>query len=206
MKLSVLLLLAAASTCMAQSLAISPQAAASTGPNPQVGIVDSEAVSRAATAFAEAAANKELQKVKVMDHVNQTNCPVVLTSAWMTPHLMLLNTAREPTGNGIDLEFNNVSGKEIRLMELSAQLLVKKSIYDLGYLPPIHLHLTAYGTRSLDQTFAQLRHLPLPDGIHAGLLQAVTLEQVTFADGSLWTPKSNDYCGIGPNQMLPVAR
>ncbi len=204
MKLSALLLFAAASTGMAQSLAISPQAAASTGPNPQVGIVDSEAVSRAATGFAEAAANKELQKV--MDHVNQANCPVVLTSAWMTPHLMLLNTDHEPTGNGIDLEFNNVSGKEIRLMEFSAQLLVKKSIYDLGYLPPINLHLTADGTRSLDQTFAQLRHLPLPDGIHAGLLQAVTLEQVTFSDGSVWTPTNNDHCAIGPNQMLPVAR
>jgi hypothetical protein len=204
MKLSALLLLAAAPTCMAQSLAISPQAAASTGPNPQIGIVDSEAVSRAATAFAEAAANKELQKV--MDHANQANCPVVLTSAWMTPHLMLLTAAHEPTGSGIDLEFNNVSGKEIRLMEFSAKLLVKKSVYDLGYLPPIYLHLTAYGTGSLDQTFAQVRHLPLPDGIHAGLLQGVTLEQVTFDDGSIWTPVKDNYCGFSPSQSLPVAR
>ena len=120
----------------------------------------------------------------MLDHVNQTSCPVVLTSAWMTPHLMLLDTARDPTANGIDLEFNNISGKEIRLMQFSAQLLVKKSMYDLGYLPPIHVHLTADGTRTLDETFAQFRHLSLPEGIHPTLVQAVTLEQVTFEDGS----------------------
>lgn len=204
MKLSALLVLAAlASTCVAQKMAAPPPTPPA-DQNAQVGIVDDQAMSRAATALAEAAAKKELQMT--LERMSHGNCPVLLTSAWMTPHLMLLNSAGEPTGNGIDLEFNNLSGKEIRSMEFSAQLLVKKSIYDLGYLPPIHVQLTSYGTRSLDKTFAQLRHLSLPDGIHAGLLQGVTLEQVIFSDGSVWTPANSDYCGVSPNQSLPVAR
>ena len=205
MKLSALLILVAgASMCIAQSKAGSLQTAPAAVQNPQVGIVDDQAISRAAAALAESAAKKELQKT--MDRVNQAKCPVVLTSASLTPHLMLLKTSADSPGNGVDLEFRNTSGKEIRLMEFSARILVKRSIYDLDYQPAIHLYLTAYGTQSVDATFAQLRHLPLPEGIHAGLVEGVTLEQVAFEDGSVWTPTNNDYYGISPNQMLPVAR
>jgi len=205
MKLSALLLLAAsASACVAQNTPTIEKAAGTQDQGSSVGVVDDQAISRAANALAETAQQKELQKT--MRLLSHGNCPVLLTSAWMTPHLMLLTTTGESNGNGIDLEFNNVSGKEIRSMEFSARILVKKSIYDLGYIPAIQLYLTANGVRNLDKTFAQLRHLQLPENIQGGLVESVTLEQVNFADGSIWTPTGSDYCGVGPNQMLPVAR
>jgi hypothetical protein len=34
----------------------------------------------------------------------------------------------------------------------------------------------------------------------------VTLEQVTFADGSVWTAKGDGFCGFSPSQTLPVTR
>ena len=204
MKLPALLLLAVAtSTCAAQS-ATSFQATPSRGESSNVGIVDDQALSRAATAAAKAATLTELRKLA--DRVNQTNCPVVLTSAGLTPYLMLVDASRDPSGNSLDLEFRNTSGKEIRLMELSARILVKRSVYDLDYLPAIHLHLTAYGTKSVDAAFAQLRRLPLPKGIHPTLVEGITLEQVTFADGTTWTSRGNQYCGFSPSGMLQAAR
>jgi hypothetical protein len=204
MKLSALLVLTVASTCIAQNTSISRQAAHSPSQDSQFAIVDDQALSHAASGVAAAAASKEIQKM--MDRANQANCPVMLTSAGLTPHLMLLNATGDASENSLDLEFRNTSGKEIRSMEFSARILVKRTVYDLDYLPAIHLYLTAYGTRSLDATFAQLRHLSLPADIHPSLVENVTLEQVTFADGSLWTSRGDRYCGFSPNQTLPVAR
>lgn len=205
MKLSALLLLAAAaSTCVAQSVVTFQSAAPSSTQSSTVGIVDDQALSRAAAETAAAARLKELQKM--MDRVNEANCPVALTSAWLTPRLMLLDTSSGSTGNSLDLEFRNTSGKPIRSMELSARILVKRSIYDLNYLPPLHVYLTSYGTKSVDSTFAELRHLSLPEGIHPALIDGVTLEQVTFEDGSVWASRGDQYCRFSPNQSLPVAR
>ena len=196
MKLSALLLLAAAaSICVAQVKPASP----STSQNPGVGMVNDQALS--------AAARATLDKIpKMTAGANQVSCPVVLTSAWLSPYLMLLDTAGGSAGNGLDLEFHNTSGKEIRSMELSAHIQVKKSVYDLDYLPPIRVHLTAYGSRSIDETFAELRHLSLPEAIHPTLVEGVTLEQVTFEDGSVWSVGSGQYCGLKPERTLPIAR
>jgi hypothetical protein len=130
---------------------------------------------------------------------------VELTSAWLTPRLQLLKSGDASGGNGIDLEFLNASGKEIRSMELSATILVKKSIYDLNYLPPMHLHLIATGTQTIDSAFAQFHRLSLPTAIHPALVQDLTLQQVTFADGSVWTGTGDQHCGFRPGQSLPVA-
>ena len=59
---SALLLLAAVSTCVAQSNSVSPQATPSLNPNLKVGIVGDEATSRAAVDVAPAAPNEELGK------------------------------------------------------------------------------------------------------------------------------------------------
>jgi len=201
MKLSALLFLAVC-TCVAQTTTAFPSRQNQASQTP--GIVDDQAVALAASAVAVSAAEKNAQSM--MEHISQENCPVVLTSAWLSPRLQLLTSGDASGGNGIDLQFRNASGKEIRSIELSATILVKKSIYDLGYLPPVHLYLTAYGTRTIDSAFAQLRHLSLPGGIHAALVEGVTLEQVSYEDGSVWTPANSDHCGIGPDQTLPVAR
>jgi hypothetical protein len=135
-----------------------------------------------------------------------SNCPVVLTSAWLAPRLQLLKSEDATAGNSLDLEFSNASGKEIRSMDLSVTVLVKKSIYDLGYLPPIELRLTAYGTRNIDSAFSELRRLTLPDQIHPAVVDRVRLEHVTFTDGSVWAPTTDQYCGFTPDPMRSIAR
>lgn len=203
MKLSVLRL-AVASTCLAQIKPATPPAAPSPNQIQSIAVVDDQALTRTVAAVATAANVDQLQKM--LDRVNQASCPVVLTSAGLTPHLMLVDTPRDSAANGLDLEFRNTSGKEIRLMQFSAKILVKKSKYDLDYLPPIRVYLTAEGTRTVDETFAQLRHLSLPGDIHPTLVQGITLEQVTFEDGSVWTPVGNQYCGLKPDPMLSIVR
>jgi hypothetical protein len=102
---SALLLFATVSTCVAQSNSISPQATPSLNPNLKVGIVGNEATSRAAVDVAPAAPNEELGKTT--DRI-KGNCPVVLTSAGLTPYLMLLRTSGDAANNGgLDLEFRN---------------------------------------------------------------------------------------------------
>ena len=204
MKLSVLLL-AVASTCLAQIKPATPPAAPSLSQTQSIAVVDDPAIAHAAAAVATAANVDQLQKM--LDRVNRASCPVVLTSAWLAPYLMLLNTAGDSSSNGgLDLEFRNTSGKEIRSMQFSAKILVKKSKYDLDYLPPIRVYLTAEGTRTVDETFAQLRRLSLPEDIHPSLVQGITLEEVTFEDGSAWAPAGNQYCGLKPDPMLSIAR
>jgi hypothetical protein len=163
----------------------------------------------ALTCSAQTSPSSQLQGI--LNRTAEANCPVVLTSAWLTPRLQLLKSGDLASGSlsdekGIDLEFRNASGKEIRSIELSARILVKKSIYDLGTLPPVHLHLTAYGTRNLDAAFAELRRLSLPDEIHPALVDSVRLELVTFEDGSVWSPANDQFCGLKPDPMRSIAR
>ena len=197
MKLSALLLLGA-SMCMAQ--AVTPPQAATSSPqrNP-----NSE------TAYEELPIPSPALQATIagdMERAMQANCPVVLTSAWLAPRLQLLKSGDAANGNGIDLEFRNTSGKEIRSLDLSATILVKKTIYDLGYLPPVHLHLTAYGTRNIDSAFDELRRLTLPSEIHPAVVDSVRLEQVTFADGSVWSPKTDEFCGLKGGSTRSIAR
>ena len=144
--------------------------------------------------------------MRMFERSMQANCPVVLTSAWLAPRLQLLKSDDTSGGNGIDLEFRNASGKAIRSLELSARILVKRSIYDLGYLPPVHLHLSANGTRNIDSAFDDLRRLTLPANLHPAVVDSVRLEQVIYADGSVWTPASSQYCGLMPDPTRSIGR
>jgi hypothetical protein len=143
--------------------------------------------------------------------MNRVGCPVVLTSAQMTPYLMLLKTSPNSSdrstdlgrGPGIDLDFRNASGKEIRSIELDAEFLAKQSIYDLQ-AEKIELHLTAEGTRDINEALDHLRHLPLPQSTHPVVLNQIQLEQVTFTDGSVWTPIQGDSCRFSPNAAQQI--
>jgi len=197
MKLSALLLLSA-SMCMAQ--AVTPHPGPSSSPHQD---------SNVPTGYEDLPIpGPDLQAAfaRMMQRSMQANCPVVLTSAFLAPRLQLLKSNDPSAGNGIDLEFRNASGKEIRSMELSATILVKKSIYDLGYLPPVNLHLTSYGTTNVDSAFDQLRRVFLPSNLHPAVVDSVRLEQVTFADGSLWTPANSQFCGLPHDPMRSIAR
>jgi hypothetical protein len=197
MKLSALLLLCA-SMCMAQ--AVTPRQSAPPLPNQNP---------NAATEYEDLpipGPALQAEFLRMTERSMQSNCPVVLTSAWLAPRLQLLKSGDSSSQNGLDLEFQNTSGKEIRSMELSATILVKKTIYDLGYLPPVHVTLTVYGSRNLDSAFDELRRLTLPSNLHPAVVDSVRLEQVIFADGSVWAPKTNEYCGLTPDPMRSIAR
>jgi hypothetical protein len=197
MKLSALMLLAT-SMCMAQAVTPRQSAAPSPNQNPN-----------AATEYEELpipSPAMQAEFLRMTERSMQANCPVVLTSAWLAPRLQLLKSGDSSSQNGLDLEFQNTSGKEIRSMELSATILVKKTIYDLGYLPPVHVTLTVYGSRNLDSAFNELRRLTLPSNLHPAVVDGVRLEQVIFADGSVWTPKTSQYCGLTPDPMRSIAR
>ena len=200
MELSALLLLGAfASACAAQ--APSTQTAP---PRLLPDVIDDQVLSQASAAMGVLARSRQAKAM--IDQINQANCPVVLTSAWLAPRLQLLTSGDTSGGNGIDLEFRNTSGKEIRSIELSATILVKKSIYDLGYLPPVHLDLTANGTRNIDSAFADLRRLSLPSQMHPAVVDGLRVEQVAFEDGSVWSPSTNQFCGLKPDSMRSIGR
>ncbi|MGA7314090.1 MAG: hypothetical protein WBX22_08970 [Silvibacterium sp.] len=90
-------------------------------------------------------------------------------------------------------------------MKISAEIFAKKNIYDLDS-QRVHLILTANGTVSMDKTFAQFLHLTLPQQILPTMVERLTVEEVTFADGSIWTSATDSYCGLAPSPMVPTAR
>jgi hypothetical protein len=208
MKLSALLvLLAAASawhvqTGFAQSTTKTQQVFIVPEPNPD-STPDADQNSSARVNKWKAKIESELQAA--MARADQSGCPVTLTSAGLTPYLMLLRTSTgaPPAHGGLDLQFRNTSGKEIRSMQFEAEFLAKKSIYDLQAYK-IGMHLTATGTSNIDKTFDHLRHLPLPQRTYPVILNTIMLEQVTFIDGSVWSPAKDNNCVMSPNGELQI--
>jgi hypothetical protein len=207
MKLSTLLVLfAAASTCIAQNTAKSPAASALPPHSFDSNSVTVVTMGRDSEALPQISKEELAHRIEQMQKMADRACPVVLTSANLTPHLLLLRAGGDAgKDGGLDLEFRNASGKSIFSMELAVQILAKKSIYDLA-ATRIHLDLTAYGARSADETFAQLRHLALPEGMNPSIVESVTLKQVFYEDGTVWTAKNDSFCGLGSDRMLSIAR
>jgi hypothetical protein len=155
-------------------------------------------------------AAKQLQlRMQRLAAGSQEGCPVVLTSTNLSPYMMLLragggNGTYDPVAQGgVDLEFRNASGKEIRSMQLQAEFLAKKSIYDLQ-TEKITMLLTVYGTGDADATVEHSRHLALQSSNHPVALNRVTLKQVVFDDGSMWAARQDNACGTAPNSLLRV--
>ncbi|MBB6146338.1 hypothetical protein HNQ77_004310 [Silvibacterium bohemicum] len=143
----------------------------------------------------EAQAVQEIQRRPL---TTQEGCPVVLTSAGLAPYLMFLREGGDEGGSGgIDLQFRNASGKAIGSMEFTAHLIAKQSKYDLGG-SSVFLNLTAYGSRSVDSTFTELRRLSLPENIHPVIVEDIALRQVIFEDGSAWAPAKDRRCSFSP--------
>ena len=205
MKLSVLLiLLAAASTCVAQSTA-QPFAIPSL---PQLSPDSGSAMPAQQSVPILPQISEEDLGHKMRQMLNQVDgsCPVVLTSASLSPYLLLLRSGgNDGRQGGLDLEFRNTSGKSIYSMDFSVEILAKKSKYDLA-ATRISLDLTVYGARSADETFAQLRHLSLPQAMHPSTVESVTVRQVFYEDGTVWTAREGSFCGLGPNRMMAIAR
>lgn len=198
MKLSILLILFAASIGMAQD-ASKP---AITFPSPHVDSGKTAVIAAQNGAPPFQKLNPEELRMYAQPE-DQSGCPVVLTSAQLSPYLMLVRDKAGTGGPGLDLQFRNASGKSIGSIQLSVHIVAKQSIYDLRG-NSIELQLTAYGSRSVDSTFAELRHLSLPQGIHPILVEGITLQQVIFEDGSVWTPMRDNSCRFSPNAAQQI--
>jgi hypothetical protein len=118
---------------------------------------------------------------------SQAGCPVVLTSAhlnWPASYLPVTSAESVKQPN-LALGFQNSSGKAIRSATITARFLGKQSLYQLD-ANAFDLRLTFSGVDAADKAAEQLREIRLPDKMFAYGVTRVSLEQVTFADGTFW--------------------
>jgi hypothetical protein len=130
-----------------------------------------------------------------VEPMNQTSCPLYMESASVAPEGGYLPaTAQNRQAAGLDLHFRNQSGKPIASASITAQLNVKTNVFALD-AHPLQLRLTLSGTQDLDKTRDQTQHIVLPRHVYLFGVARVTLDQVTYADGSVWTaPVRSNFC------------
>jgi hypothetical protein len=118
---------------------------------------------------------------------SQAGCPMVLTSArlnWPASYLPV-TSAEKVTEPNLVVGFLNPSGKAIRSATITARFLGKQSVYHLD-ADAFDLRLTLSGVDAADKAAKQLREIRLPEKMFAYGVTRVSLEQVTFADGTFW--------------------
>lgn len=128
---------------------------------------------------------------------DQAGCPVVLTQAhlnWPASYLPV-TAAEKATEPNLALGFQNPSGKAIRSVSITARFTGKTSKYQLD-ASTFELHLTFAGADSADKAAEQLREIRLPEKMYAYGVTRIALEQVMFADGTLWTGVGHTNCAL----------
>jgi hypothetical protein len=143
----------------------------------------------------------------VADRMSQAGCPLYLRSASVAPEGGYLPvTAKSRQDGALDLHFRNQSGKPIASASITARVSVKTNVYALD-AHPLQLRLTLAGTQDLDKTLDQIQHIVLPPHVYLFGVARVTLDQVTFADGGVWTAAPrNNACRTGPVDMEQIAK
>ena len=144
----------------------------------------------------------------------QFACPLFMTSASVAGSAGYLPVGqRRPDDGTLTLHFRNQSGKAIRSASVTATVNVKTNIYDLD-AHPIVLQLSVPGTEDVDRDLNQLTQIDLPRHYYDlprhyylfGVAQ-VSLDGVTYADGTNWTaPKQNNYCRVNAQASEKIAR
>jgi hypothetical protein len=143
----------------------------------------------------------------LLDRMSQTGCPLYMKSASVAPEGGYLPVTAQNRQDGVlDLHFRNQSGKPIASVAITAQVSVKTNIYALD-AHSLQLRLTMAGTQDLDKTLDQFQHIVLPPHVYLFGVARVTLDQVTYADGSVWTASpSSNACRTGPVGMEQIAK
>jgi hypothetical protein len=128
---------------------------------------------------------------------DQTGCPVVLTEAHLNwPATYLPVTAAEKASEpNLALGFENPSGKAILSASITARFTGKTSKYQLD-ASAFELHLTFSGSDSADKTEERMREIRLPEKMHAYGVTRIALDQVRFADGTVWTSAGHTNCAM----------
>jgi hypothetical protein len=144
------------------------------------------------------AAQIRVQLQAQVDKANQTGCPLYLKSASVAPAAGLLPVGTRNSGDdALNLHFRNQSGKAIRSASITAHLKVKTNVYALD-ARPLEVQLSFSGTSDLDKEADQLTRITLPGHVYLFGVATVSLDQVTFADGSFWiADRGGNSCSVG---------
>jgi hypothetical protein len=128
---------------------------------------------------------------------DQTGCPVVLTQAHLNwpATLMPVTAAEKVTEPNLALGFQNSSGKPIQSVSITARFTGKASKYQLD-ASAFNLHLSFSGSDTADQTAEELREIRLPEKMYAYGVTRISLDQVTFADGTFWRAIGHSNCAL----------
>ncbi|HEX3987615.1 MAG TPA: hypothetical protein VHX13_13525 [Acidobacteriaceae bacterium] len=150
-----------------------------------------------ATATAQIGGVQSLDLQSLPPSPDQTGCPVVLTEAHLNwPATYLPVTAAEKASEpNLALGFQNSSGKAIQSASITARFMGKASKYQLD-ASAFELHLTFSGTDSADKTAEQMREIRLPEKMYAYGVTRIAMDEVTFADGTLWTSVGHTNCAM----------
>jgi hypothetical protein len=131
---------------------------------------------------------------------NQVGCPVVLTGAhlnWPASYLPV-TSAEKITEPSLALGFHNASGKGVRSVTITARFLGKKNVYNLD-ANAFDLRLTFDSVATANKVEEQMEEIQVPAKMYAYGVTRVSLERVTFADGTFWIS-----WGHGDNCSLDV--
>jgi hypothetical protein len=162
----------------------------------QNGFTQNQAAPAPGSELAPGVMTLELQAVGPMPQ-SQAGCPVVLTSArlnWPASYLPV-TSAEKVTEPNLELNFRNSSGKAIRSVTITARFLAKQNVYQLD-ASGFDLHLTFSGVDGADKAAEQLREIRLPEKMYAYGVTRVSLEQVTFGDGTFWMAMGHNNCSL----------
>jgi len=167
-------------------------------PAAQTGAATIEGLQNGKASSAQALADESRRVLlSTLAGVSQAGCPVTLTSArlnWPASYLPVTR-AEKVTEPNLALGFQNSSGKAIRLVTITARLLGKHDIYQLD-ADAFDLRLTFPGVDAAGKAAEQLREIRVPATMHAYGVTRVSLEQVLFDDGSLWTAVTHNHCSL----------
>lgn len=170
-----------------------------------VGVAGMEPDSPQRTRAAQAQAEAAMQAL--FNQVDQAGCPLYLTSADVARGGAVLAVSQRTPGDGaLALHFRNRSGKAITSAAITARLRVKTNVYALD-AHPLEVKLTFPGTADVNKAADQLARIAVPKGAYLFGVAQVTLDRVTFADGSAWTASaSRNLCVTGPADSKQIAR
>ena len=114
----------------------------------------------------------------------QTGCPIVFTDVALKTQARYMPVRDEADpDNSLAFKYKNQSGKQIQSIEIRVELKVKRSIYDLD---------TTTITRDMTLTGDTADTLPVNAIVYS--LGRVTLQQVNYEGGKVWTPKATNTC------------
>jgi hypothetical protein len=128
----------------------------------------------------------------LVDRMSQARCPLYMESASVAPSAAYLPVGSRSADEGsLHLHFRNQSGRQIVSASITARLSVKNSVYALD-AHEIDVRLTFSGVDAAGKAVEQLRSIRLPEKAYLFGVTRVTLDQVTYGDGTMWTATPGD--------------